>query len=409
MDDCVRDTVIPFSGAASAERLSQRRWFGRRLWLNIHLYLGLILGVLLSVIALSGSFLVFWQEIDELLDPAGATVTAPREGERTFRPLADIAAALAASMPAGAKPAELLAPIGEDGVYKLYYIIPGQGDVKRLFIDPYTAESRRDSLYRSGRSAFDGSFMGFMFDLHWSLLLGDGGITVGILAILVLISLVTGLVLWWPKPGKWITGFTLKRRASAERLTYDLHKLGGVYGWIVLAAVLVSGISMNLAPQFIWVVERFSPVSPAVRHEIQSEPVAGRPPIRLDAAAAAAAARYPEGRLFTIGIPMTDNGAYRVCRNGIESLGHFIDTRCVVIDQYSGRILGVEDPATGTGGDLFMQWQWPLHSGRAFGLTGRLLVFATGLVCPLLFTTGLIRWLQKRRARRVTHRRTGLR
>ncbi|MDZ4151263.1 PepSY-associated TM helix domain-containing protein [Methylicorpusculum sp.] len=49
---------------------------------------------------------------------------------------------------------------------------------------------------------------------------------------------------------------------------------------------------------------------------------------------------------------------------------------------------------------MFTHWQWPLHSGQAFGMTGRLLVFSTGLACPVLFVTGVIRWLQKRRAAR---------
>jgi uncharacterized iron-regulated membrane protein len=50
--------------------------------------------------------------------------------------------------------------------------------------------------------------------------------------------------------------------------------------------------------------------------------------------------------------------------------------------------------------DVFMQWQWPLHSGQAFGWTGRILVFITGLICPVLLVTGVIRWLQKRKATR---------
>ena len=62
--------------------------------------------------------------------------------------------------------------------------------------------------------------------------------------------------------------------------------------------------------------------------------------------------------------------------------------------------LDVRDPAHGTGGDIFIQWQWPLHSGKVFGWPGRLLVFVTGLVCAVLFTTGVIRWRQKRRAQR---------
>lgn len=82
--------------------------------------------------------------------------------------------------------------------------------------------------------------------------------------------------------------------------------------------------------------------------------------------------------------------------------GSFIHWRCVVIDQYSGAILDVDDPAdrSATAGEVFTHWQWPLHSGRAFGWTGRILVFLSGQACPLLFVTGVIRRLQKRRAKR---------
>jgi len=45
-----------------------------------------------------------------------------------------------------------------------------------------------------------------------------------------------------------------------------------------------------------------------------------------------------------------------------------------------------------------------LHSGRAFGWTGRILVFLTGLACPVLFVTGLIRWLQKRKANKLKNK-----
>jgi hypothetical protein len=37
-------------------------------------------------------------------------------------------------------------------------------------------------------------------------------------------------------------------------------------------------------------------------------------------------------------------------------------------------------------------------AGQAFGWTERILVFLSGLVCPVLFVTGVIRWLQKRQA-----------
>jgi uncharacterized iron-regulated membrane protein len=71
----------------------------------------------------------------------------------------------------------------------------------------------------------------------------------------------------------------------------------------------------------------------------------------------------------------------------------------VYIEQYSGAILDVRSPDTRrSAGEAFIDWQWPLHSGQAFGMTGRILVFLTGVACPALYITGFIRWRQKRRA-----------
>ncbi len=92
---------------------------------------------------------------------------------------------------------------------------------------------------------------------------------------------------------------------------------------------------------------------------------------------------------------------YTVCKDGVTDTGSLLHRRYVVIDQYSGKILDVDDPSKGTVGEVFTQWQWPLHFGQAFSWTGRILVFLSGLACPLLFVTGVIRWLQKRRVQKI--------
>lgn len=50
-------------------------------------------------------------------------------------------------------------------------------------------------------------------------------------------------------------------------------------------------------------------------------------------------------------------------------------------------------------GDSFLAGLHPLHSGEALGLAGRWLVPLSGLLPAALFTTGLIRWRHKVRAR----------
>lgn len=66
-----------------------------------------------------------------------------------------------------------------------------------------------------------------------------------------------------------------------------------------------------------------------------------------------------------------------------------------------GRLIGAKVPWEGTGADLFMQLQFPVHSGRMLGLPGRILISLTGLVVAALSITGVVIWLRNRRAMRV--------
>lgn len=56
------------------------------------------------------------------------------------------------------------------------------------------------------------------------------------------------------------------------------------------------------------------------------------------------------------------------------------------------------DPNRFTAGETFLNLMWPLHNGDALRLPGRILVCITGFVPLVLYVTGIIRWLQKRRA-----------
>jgi uncharacterized iron-regulated membrane protein len=62
-------------------------------------------------------------------------------------------------------------------------------------------------------------------------------------------------------------------------------------------------------------------------------------------------------------------------------------------------LLGDRQPWKGTAADLFVQAQFPLHSGRILGLPGRILISAMGLVVAILSVTGVVIWARKRRAR----------
>lgn len=379
----------------------------RKTWLAVHLWLGLALGLFLSIFGITGSILVFQAEINELLSPQLLTITVP-ETHPAYRPLEDIFQAGQAAMPEKAVNTFADYPRNDAVAFKLMYALPVADAVTEhweVYVNPYTAQFIGKRLKTSSDSVIPKTFIGLVFELHYALLLGEdlGYTVVGIMGVLLIISVLTGLILWWPLTGKWRQAVTIKRKASAERLNFDLHKTAGFYITVVLVPVLFSGVYMDIPERVVPVLELFSPVT--YRYWFQSHPSANSKSINLSEAVAIAEQRYPTGRPDWLYGAIQPTSTYTVCKDGVAEQGSWLHRRCVVIDQYSGKILDVDDPAIGTAGEVFTHWQWPLHSGQAFGWTGRILVFLSGLACPLLFVTGVIRWMQKRTAKNRVHAR----
>lgn len=375
----------------------------RHRWLQVHLWLGLTLGLLLSIYGLSGSMLVFHTEIDEWLHPGLLLVERP--ADTPYRPLADIFAAGKMAMPPESKHRFATYPRNGYAAFKLNYTLPVADGVENwlVAVDPYNAKVTGKLLLKRSSDWLPATLIGFMFELHYDLLMPSeiGDIVVGVSAALLMISTLTGLIVWWPLTGHWRNALTFKPGAGKVRFNYDLHKTSGFYSALVMLPVLFSGIYMVLPHNVVPVLELFSPIS--YRYWFQSKPpYPDAPAIGMDQAVAIAQKRYPQGRPHWIYGAPNATQTYTVCQDGVEAPGSLLQRRCTVIDRYSGAILDLDDPslATASAGDIFTHWQWPLHSGQAFGMTGRILVFLTGLACPLLFVTGVIRWLQKRRGKR---------
>lgn len=376
----------------------------RGVWLAIHKWLGLSLGLVIAIIGLTGSILVFYQEIDEWLNPELLTVSPPSE-HANYRPPDEIFAAAAAAAPSGAEMVFANYPRTPETAFSVTFSKP-QGDSQDtwdVLVDPYTAKVTGTRLIRSSEQWFSRIFVYFLFDLHINLLIPSewGSTIVGIVAILAIISISLGLVLWWPPRRKWRRAFAVRWRSSGQRLTYDLHQVFGIYPWIVVLALLVSGIYFNLPATFMAAVRAFSPQT-TDGYAIASIKGQSGSALTLGQAMAIADSHSPGGQTFWM-YPATEKTAtYRIYKKGLTSISPVFHVRTHVIDQYSGKILHTEDVATGTAGDAFIAWQWPLHSGQAFGMTGRILVLLSGLACVGLFVTGVMRWLHKRRARKLS-------
>ncbi|CAG0956220.1 hypothetical protein RHDC4_00406 [Rhodocyclaceae bacterium] len=373
----------------------------RKAWLQVHLWLGLCAGVVLTIAGITGSVLVFHHEIDEWLYPQ-ALLVADGGGEAAYRPVADLQAAAAATLPAAARLAGATYPRHDGAAFSFRYAVPspvGGRDVVQVLVNPYAGTVSGTITRREAGRLLPATLVGFMFELHYALLAGaTGEIILGVFSVALIFSLLTGLIAWWPLDGKWRRALTIKPGAGPIRRNYDLHQMAGFYFLPVLLAVLVSGIYWVLPRQFMAVMHMLSPET-VRRYDVVSAD-GGSGLISLEDAVRRVRNRFPDGRPSWLYVPNERRPTtYTVCQEGIAG-ARFADRRCTVLDARLGRMLHVEEAGRGTAGDTFIAWQWPLHSGQAFGWPGRILVFLCGLACPLIFVTGYLRWWHKRRARR---------
>lgn len=390
---------------ALLERSRPRLCACRGLWLAIHKYIGLTAGALFILSGLTGSLLAFGPEIDAWLNGALMSVEVPAAAKE--KPLADIlAAAKAAVLPGGELDPMIFFPRRPGACFKLTYSMPSGQNGSRtyeIFVNPFTGTLTGQRLASDTSNPFAGSFMNVVASLHYTLLLGNRGETImGFAALFLIGSLLSGLILFWPGPGGWRQAFAVKWGATKERVLYDLHRVTGACAVVLLAVTLVTGLSLIFSTQARMLVALFSPVALNRLPALKSDWRSAKHPLGPDAVAAIAARAVPDGELTVMTLPDSDDGVYVISSRAPDEVNVTDAQRKLVIEQYSGKILFMQDPHRLTAGEKVLEWLYPLHRGEAFGAAGRAVILALGLVPLLLYVTGFLRWRWKRRARSAT-------
>ncbi len=356
----------------------------RGLWVQIHLWLGLTLGVVGVLIGLSGSILVFDLEIDVRLNPQRYLIS----GAQVQLPYAAYAKRAEQALGGGARATAIRLPDRESGPILVFARANADsGPLLRVYLDPPTGRVLDTSSGRDG--------LGWLHSFHESLTLREfkGREMVGTVGIAMLISSLSGIYLWWPAGGLRVPAFGFRRGFALHR---NLHYTFGIWGALVLGVLSFSGIFLAYPEAGRTVVAVFAGVSPSPRG-VQSATTSGNA-MNIDAAVGIARQRYTGATITGLGLPTGSRGTFRV--NLREAADTTSRTGTVMfIDPRSGAVLQSADRASRGGGDTFLLWQRLLHEGSALGLPWRVATFLGGLLPALLMTTGLLIWLRKRTRR----------
>lgn len=355
------------------------------LWL--HKYTGLVLGLLLAITGLSGSLVVFDRELDEWLAPATVPIAPAATPASLDLALSNAVAAVGN----GTAPTRIALGRHAGAPHIVRFpTVPGTTGPLEVSIDPGSAEVLAVRTW--------GQYpVTWIYHLHLSFLGGaTGELVVGLLGFLLLFFSLSGLYLWWPKPGRWRQALTLRRGRGLFLLNYDLHKTAGIYFLPVYIVLAFSGINLvfhepveRLVGALLPVQEPPAPLSGTARGQ----------PLTVDAAAQIAREQFPGSRLNRVYLPASAEASYSITLIQPEEPWNEYGATVVWVDQYSGTVLATWDALNIPAGNTVLEWLFPLHNGDALGLPGRILVFIAGLLPALLFGTGVYMWWRKRRGR----------
>jgi uncharacterized iron-regulated membrane protein len=369
----------------------------RSLWFQIHLWLGLGLGVWFALVGLTGSVLVFEDEIDAWLNPRLLT-TAQRGATLPIDVL--VARALETFAPAEIERLRLPERAGEVLRVNLRTTPQRRVGAERIeaSFDPVTAQHLGSRPLASfGVSA--PLAMATLYEFHRNVLLGEAGSNiVGIAGLLLLASTITGLVVAvWRKASPWKRLVWLNPRSHPTRIAFDAHRSAGVLFFVLLLLATITGATLVYLNYVRDIVSVFSPVAsfPTIPWRTAADD-----PLPFAQVHAQVARAYPRHTMVEIHLPAQRTGGY-VFYLRAPGDEHRLGDTVLWVHPVSAEILVERSDRTRNGGETLMHWLYPLHSGTAFGLGGRIAMSATGVVPLLLVLTGLWVWWHKRRGEQI--------
>jgi uncharacterized iron-regulated membrane protein len=353
----------------------------------VHNWLGLKLALVLAVVLLSGTLAVFRFEIDRLVYPELRVIPAP-----SLASLDAIVAAVKAAYPDWGLGDDIPTGVGAGHLaIGIVGVSPDRG-VRTIWVDPYRAAVQGDTpLVTPGF---------FLAKLHRDLFIPEWGIViVCALAIVVAVSLVTGLIAY----RRFWLGFLRRPRLRNLRiLMIDLHKLVGLWTLWFSIVIALTGL------WYFWTLvgEEKLGFPQAVERRALPDPGDGRlqalgptapEPVPLATALARATALYPDFIATYVTLPGRHGAPLVFHGNRGEVLA--LNATAIAVDSFSGEVLGANLASDAPLSHRIGAMVNPLHYGDFGGLLSKTVWCLFGLLLSGVAITGVaIFWARTSRA-----------
>ena len=372
----------------------------------VHLWLGLISGVIIFIVSITGCIYVFQQELRDFFYPEQYVIAQ----DKPFLSPAKLKE----------RAAQYVFKYPSDSLNTIYGVTYGKKDKAAtvsynhnekgytlLLLNPYTGEYIHEKTYK-------GDFFSFIISGHRNLWLPYeiGHQIVGWAVIVFVIVTITGLVLWLPK--KWKkkaikAGVTIKRKSKSLILFYQLHQVLGFYTLLFALVLALTGLTWS----FKWYANTYYNVISGGEELKQWAPAQSDStliphfsnPDDVLWERIKQEYRIGEQGVFIFDFPIEKTDAYRICFNSADNNETYYKRHFRFFDRNSleeiegGGIYGI-NYENSSNADKFYRMTYDIHVGAIGGLPGKIIMFLASLIIASLPVTGLILWLKKRKLKK---------
>lgn len=355
----------------------------QRFWFLLHGWVGLPVWLIFCAVCLTGTIAVFSHELTWLTNP---NARAENPQNLPTKPATELIAAVQAEVPG--------AEIGSVMVMESYLVnavIFSAADMPPgiAYVNQYTGKIQELN--------YGLTFIGFMRALHgWLLFPWQASYSVGYylvsgMALLMLTSLVTGLVIY---KNFWRSFTQPKIRLNQGRKTLltDLHRLAGVWSIWFLVVMSLTGL-WYLVQAVLWQngVEFYHSAKTLTASEVPASGQKHTPPYSLQDALVLAKQTLPELQPAYITMPEHNRDLYRISGSG-DSILFDTSSYSVAVNPWTGQVTDVHTPDKMGGLEVLSHIADPLHYGTIGGIWTKIIWFLFGLILSGMSITGFMIW-----------------
>lgn len=376
----------------------------RKITGQIHLWLGLLSGLVVLTEGITGCLFVFQKEISDYVHADTFFITPPAN-TRTLpysTLLKNAQQALGKDRPVNfsttfkdpEKAWEFMTY--KAGDEKAIFYFASIAYYESVFINPYTGKI-------TGHYDYKYDFFNIVKFIHWSLLLNSvyGQPITGYSTLIFVVMLITGMIMWWPK--KWSKtninkSFKIKWKAGFKRVNYDLHNVPGFYAMLITLVLALSGLVFALKwfETTVYVVASRSVTPPKIKYEksVPSAPAVNA----IDKAFLHAKGLFPMADRIAVSPASGKEGVIYI--NGIKGKDTFYHYDALQYDQYTGKLLNRRNYDEQNAGEKLVGMNYDIHVGAILGLPGKILAFVGSFVAGSLPITGFMIWLNRKKKKK---------